>query len=360
MSEGPEVRRTADRLEEALVGKVVEAVEYRRRSGGLAPEIAKRLIGARVKRVRTFGKHLVIDFTRGVFLHNHMMMFGKWRNYDREAFDAGEAKPPPRSRIALRRALPPGVTRGPTVEDVRDDSRVRLVLVAAETVAIEFNGPLLAFSTTDPAEGSAIERLGPDALATRFDTRAARARLRKRAHLKLADLLLDQTFVAGIGNKYKADILWKLGLDPFMRAGDLTAVEITELLREIPRMLRYGYEHAGRTRPLEEGESAGSWALRHIVFRRSGQACWRCGDKIKSDRKRSARVTFYCPTCQPERPTTAMKLGPRADGKAPARARDKTKRLSSPPRTSAKAPPRRSADAPRGRRSANRSPRPGP
>jgi formamidopyrimidine-DNA glycosylase len=54
MSEGPEVRRTADRLQEALVGRVIESVEFRRKSGGLSPAVETRVLGARVRRVRTF------------------------------------------------------------------------------------------------------------------------------------------------------------------------------------------------------------------------------------------------------------------------------------------------------------------
>ena len=103
MSEGPEVRRTADRLQEALVGRVIEHVELRRKSGGLSRAVEARVLGARVRRVRTFGKHLVIDFTRGVHLHNHMMMFGKWRTYPRAAYEAGMAVLLPGLRPTLLR-----------------------------------------------------------------------------------------------------------------------------------------------------------------------------------------------------------------------------------------------------------------
>jgi len=209
VSEGPEVRRTADRLQEALAGRVIEGVEFRRRSGGLSTAVEPRILGARVRRVRTFGKHLVVDFTRGVYLHNHMMMFGKWRTYQRAAYDAGRAKPPPRSR----RWHGPAAPAGPT--DVRDDSRVRLVLRTPDVVAVEFNGPVLSFTTCDPARRVAIRRLGPDALETPFHAAEARRRLRARGRKPLADLLLDQTFVAGIGNKYESELLSELGLDPF-------------------------------------------------------------------------------------------------------------------------------------------------
>ena len=295
MSEGPEVRRTADRLQEALVGRVVESVELRRKRGGLSRAAEARVLGARVRRVRTFGKHLVVDFTRGVHLHNHMMMFGKWRTYPRVAYDAGRAKPPPRSRLAR------GTRVGPTVEDVRHDSRVRLVLRTPDVVAVEFNGPVLSFTTCDPARRQSIRRLGPDALARPFDAAEARRRLRARGRKPLADLLLDQGFVAGVVNKYKSEILWQLGLDPFMRTSALAPREITRLLAVITATLRRGYLQSGRTRPLQAGESAASWNHKHWVFRRGGRPCWRCGTQVVTDRARSARVTFLCPTCQPAR-----------------------------------------------------------
>jgi biotin-(acetyl-CoA carboxylase) ligase len=112
-------------------------------------------------------------------------------------------------------------------------------------------------------------------------------------------------FVAGIGNKYKSEILWQLGLDPFMRTSALAPREVTRLLAEIPATLQRGYLQAGRTRPLQEGESAASWNHKHWVFRRGSRPCWRCGTPIVTDRARSARVTFLCPTCQPARAITA-------------------------------------------------------
>ena len=296
MSEGPEVRRTADRLEAALLGHRIERVELRRRTP-LDPEVAAALVGARVRAVRTHGKHLVIAFSGGLYLHNHMMMWGKWRVYPRARFDRGQSRPPP--RVQWKRRAADAGRRGPTVRDVRDDSRVRLILATRENVAVEFNGPLLQFGKKDPARVHAtLVRLGPDALAEKFAAPEARKRLAARGTKTLADLLLDQTFVAGIGNKYKSEILFVLGLYPFTRVRDLSAADRRALLAEIPRLLRYGYREAGRTRPLRAGEAANRWDTKHWVFRRGGRPCWRCGTRIATDRKQSARVTFWCPRCQ--------------------------------------------------------------
>lgn len=297
MSEGPEVRRTADRLAAVLVGERIERIELRRRTP-LDPRLQARLEGARVRAVATYGKHLVIAFSGGVWLHNHMMMWGKWRVYARAAFDRGAAKPPP--RVQWRRTDDPNTSRvGPTVADVRADSRVRLVLATKDHVAVEFNGPLLQFGTKDPAKVHAsLQRLGPDALAVRFAATEVRRRLAARGTKSLADLLLDQTFVAGVGNKYKSEILFLQGLYPFERAAELSPAAVKALLAEIPRTLKHGYANGGRTRPLADGEAANRWEYKHWVFRRGGRPCWRCGTKILTDRTQSARVTFWCPRCQ--------------------------------------------------------------
>lgn len=280
------MRRTADRLAVVLEGEKITAVELRRKLA-LEPALARRVLGSRVLAVRTHGKHIVVAFSKGVFLHNHLMMWGKWRVYTRKAWDAGRARPPRRYGEATN-----------PVSDVRLDRRVRLVLATDEHVAVEFNGPLLHFSRTDPALEGSIARLGPDALSEPFDVKEARRRLLGRATTKLADLLLDQTFVAGVGNKYKSELLFLEQLDPFARAGDLATEARERLLRAIPRLLRMGYEEAGRTRPLAEGEKKTDWSKKHWVFRRGGGACWVCGERIATDRRSSARVTFFCPGCQ--------------------------------------------------------------
>jgi endonuclease-8 len=280
-SEGPEVRRTADALAKVLEGEV------------LVEPTDERVAGARVTAIRTHGKHIVLAFDSGLYLHNHLMMWGKWRTYARRAWDEGRARPPKRYRP------------GPVVKDVRKDRRVRLVLATATHVAVEFNGPLLRFTDVDPSRdpGSSIARLGPDALAKRFSLREALARWEEREAMKLADLLLDQTFVAGVGNKYKSDVLFLEKLDPFARAGDLSLARRKRLIAAVRRILAFGYENGGRSRPLGPGEKKTDWLARHWVFRRGGKPCYVCGTRIVTDRKSSARVTYHCPACQPVRQT---------------------------------------------------------
>jgi endonuclease VIII len=91
MSEGPEVKIIADKLATVLLGRKIDYV-YGKRIGA---EIKSNLVGAKINNIQTFGKNIVISFSSKIFLRNHMMMWGKWRIYDRTLFDQGLAHPPP-------------------------------------------------------------------------------------------------------------------------------------------------------------------------------------------------------------------------------------------------------------------------
>jgi formamidopyrimidine-DNA glycosylase len=98
MSEGPEVKRTVDKflklfLERQLITFIVKLV--------LMLNSVKKIIGSEVKEIETFGKNIVIAFSTGIYLRNHMLMWGKWRIYGRQQFDEGKAKAPPRRKSKL-------------------------------------------------------------------------------------------------------------------------------------------------------------------------------------------------------------------------------------------------------------------
>ena len=116
---------------------------------------------------------------------------------------------------------------------------------------------------TDPA----LTRLGPDPLKPNFSYEEAKRRYNARLKMKLADLLLDQTFVAGIGNKYKSELLFLCRLNPLISAGRISTEQRDLLIKRIPGILKIGYENAGRTRTLLDGEEQNKWNFRHWVFR---------------------------------------------------------------------------------------------
>jgi endonuclease VIII len=303
MSEGPEVKRTADKISEAILRKTIDNV-YCKTS--INTEFRKKIIGSEVKEIETFGKNIVIAFSTDIYLRNHMLMWGKWRVYGRQQFDEGKAKAPPRrkSKLIVRGSSSAnGIdlnhnndnskssdvrrihyasdshTDNDNVNDVRNDPRVRLILFTKDKVAVQFNGPIITFSLENPAYIKPIVRLGPDPLRSDFDINNVNIRLNQKTNsnsndLSIADLLLDQTFVAGIGNKYKSEILFLSKLYPFVTAKDLVPKGKKTLLQQIPTVLKAGYLHAGMTRPLNKdlGETDNKWKYRHWVFRRGGTA----------------------------------------------------------------------------------------
>ena len=304
MSEGPEVKLTANKICKGICGKTIDKV-YSKPT--ISNELSSKLIGSHVTSTETYGKNIVISFSTGIYLRNHMLMWGKWRIYDRQKFEGGKSKAPRRSK--LRVAIPTEASGNEDVfDDVRQDSRVRLMIFTKDKVAVQFNGPILKFFFENPANLEPIAKLGPDPLRPNFDINDLKDRLYQRiknnSSTLIVDLLLDQTFVAGIGNKYKSEILFLSKINPFVAIKDLPSKVMETLLQQIPSVLNIGYANAGMTRVIYKtiGEMAGGnskkWSDKHWVFRRGGMPCWNCMTRIVTDYKSSARVTFWCPKCQ--------------------------------------------------------------
>ena len=304
MSEGPEVRIIADKLSTVLLGReIIDAY-----GKGIEAEVKSDLMGAKVNKIETFGKNIVISFSSRIFLRNHMMMWGKWRIYERTLFDQGLAHPPPRSlwyrkgKADKNRRGKASIVRVDNQVDVRNDSRVRLVLLTASHAAVQFNGPVIQFSHKHPSSVSPIALLGPDPLnkKKKYDKNLVLTRFEERQGKLLSDLLLDQTFVAGVGNKYKSEILFQVKLCPFIKASELSRSKRVKLTNQIHKTLLFGYHNNGRTRLAQSnGALKDKWTARYWVFRRAGQLCWICGiTNIQMDRKRTRRVTYWCPNCQ--------------------------------------------------------------
>jgi endonuclease VIII len=306
VSEGPEVRCTADKIAEAVLGRSIVDLQCK----FMKNDMREKIIGSKVLSVNTYGKNIIIHFSSNIYLRNHMMMWGKWRIYTRTEYYSGKAKPPKRvkwkrkmKKNKPRSVIGDGDEKGNNrsdmnlINNVQNDPRTRLVLITETHVAVQFNGPILQFSEVNPLLHESISRLGPDALRPDFDIKEAKNRLNERIKMKLVDLLLDQSFVSGIGNKYKSEILFLLKFWPFRLAKDLSLSEQESLLHKIQEVLKAGYLNSGRTRLQRQGEP-GKWNFRHWVFRRAGRPCWVCETSITMDRLSSSRVTFWCPSCQ--------------------------------------------------------------
>jgi endonuclease VIII len=267
--EGDTLFRTAAGLRPYLVGRTVTAA--RTGGPGAVPQV-QRIVGREITAVEAFGKSLLIRFDNGLEIRTHLRMNGSWHRY----------RPGERWR--------------------RPAGRARLVLEVPGVVAVCFDAPVVEL-LEQRAEGlhPSLGRLGPDLLAPDFDADEAIRRLRDptRAAMTIAEALLDQRALAGIGNVYKSEILWIERVSPFAR---VAAVEADALWRLVSSARRLLLANSTRGRGPERVTTAGDRGAPGplYVYGRTGRPCRRCRTPIASATQGSdiPRRTYWCPTCQ--------------------------------------------------------------
>jgi formamidopyrimidine-DNA glycosylase len=146
--------------------------------------------------------------------------------------------------------------------------------------------------------GQVFERHGPEPLARSFSAARMAERLRRRS-ARLKTLLLDQSFVAGVGNIYADEALWRARLHPLRAADTLTPVEVRRLHRALRSVLRQGIQNRGASFADYVGADGepGANAERLAVYRRTDEPCLRCGRPIARIIV-GQRSTHFCPNCQ--------------------------------------------------------------
>jgi endonuclease-8 len=270
MPEGDTLYRTAAGLRPFLVGRTVTAASARQPG----PQV-QRLVGVEVTGVEAQGKNLLLRFANGLEVRTHLGMHGSWHRY----------------RPGERWRRPP--------------ARARLVLEVPGSVVVCFDAPTVElFEQRTEAVHGALSRLGPDLLRDPFDIDEAIRRLRdpSRATTSIAEALLDQRALAGIGNVYKSEVLFIERVSPFALVGSLDDATLRRLVETAKRLLRANAfrPSRGAKRVTTEGNRAADGPL--WVYRRSGRPCRRCGTTIRSATQGTAlpRLTWWCPACQPE------------------------------------------------------------
>jgi endonuclease-8 len=282
--EGDTLHRTAAGLRPYLVGRPVTAARAR-----LPGPQADRLVGDTVSAVEAYGKHLLIRFESGLELRSHLGLHGSWHRY----------APGERWR--------------------RPPARARFVMEVPGAVAVCFDAPVLElFETRAEAIHPVLSRLGPDLLAETFgptEIAEARRRLRESAAARrtIAEGLLDQRALAGIGNVYKNEVLFIEAVDPFAPVAALDDATVDRLMATARRLMRANLGNADR-RTTERQRVAGGQRL--WVYRRAARPCRRCGGMIEARRHGELpRVTYWCPNCQRtgSAPTTSAGATPEGD-----------------------------------------------
>lgn len=259
MPELPEVEAAARIARRAVVGRTIAAVDV------LHPSIARRWTlaerrrcrGRRISAVTRRGKSQLLHLDDGCILVVHFRLDGDW------VVDAAGEALPSFARFAIRCT----------------DGR-RLVLTdprALSTVTVHTPAAPPTFALGPEADD-------PTLTAAELGTRLAG----RRTAIKQA--LLDQRILAGLGNIYAAEALWRARLDPRRRAGTLEASEVARLLRGIRSALAEGVAHLGRYRT---GTRTAPWR----VYDRAGGPCRRCRTPIAT-LTQGGRTTYWCPGCQ--------------------------------------------------------------
>ena len=282
MPELPEVETVRARLEPKLVGRRFEHVEIfdpRLTRPDDPVGVAAELEGERIAALDRRGKYLIVRFESGRVLLIHLRMTGQLLLVDGIASDASDGGPPPAEDVHRH-----AVVRLDDGSDVvyRDVRRFGTWQLLDEDDLL----PYLA------------QRIGREPLVRSFTSkRLAEALAGRRAPLKSA--LLDQRRLAGVGNIYADEALWRARLHPLRPAGELSAEEIAALHRGIRAALRAGIARQGATLSnyrTPDG-SPGRMQEEFRVYGREGEPCERCGTPIEKIRA-GGRGTWYCPSCQ--------------------------------------------------------------
>ncbi|WP_210651882.1 Fpg/Nei family DNA glycosylase [Nocardioides sp. SYSU D00065] len=262
MPEGHTIHRLARRHARLLLGHAVTADSPQGRFEEGARLIDGRTLGA----TDAWGKHLFHRYD-DLWLHVHLGLYGTF---------ADGVLPAPPARGALR---------------------LRLI---AGGHWLELRGPTACEMLTDAERKRILDRLGPDPLRRRPDVTAFVTRvLASRA--PIATLLMDQSVVAGIGNVYRAEVLYRHRLDPFRPGRDHDAAVLHALWDDLVVLLRAGVR-AGRivtTLPADRERPSGRPRREdaHYVYRRTGLPCRICSTPVQ-DAEIAARRLYWCPVCQ--------------------------------------------------------------
>ncbi|MFF8949234.1 Fpg/Nei family DNA glycosylase [Streptomyces sp. NPDC014940] len=257
------------------------AQDYAERFQGTAPwvsspqgkfsDAADLLDGALMTGTEAHGKHLFLRFRDADWVHIHLGLFGK------VAFGPAPA-PPPTDTVRLR--------------------------LAGDTAYVDLRGPTTCALVTDAEKRAVHDRLGPDPLRADADPDAAYRRI-SRSRTSVAALLMDQKVIAGVGNVYRAEVLFRHGIDPYRAGRDLTRAEWEAVWADLAALMRDGVRdnRIDTVRPEHTPEAMGrpprvdDHGGEVYVYRRADRPCHVCGTDIRTAGL-AARNLFWCPTCQ--------------------------------------------------------------
>ena len=271
MPEGPEIRRAADKV--LLAVKTLPVREIRFAFDHLKC-YERTLEGQSVIDVETRGKAMLIRFSNNLSIYTHNQLYGRW--VIRKAYNY------PKTHRQLRLAL--------------HNEKKSALLYSASDIEV--------LTPAQIAVHPYLAKLGPDVLSVTPKVVLERLRDQKHRRRQFSALLLDQGFLAGIGNYLRSEILFAAGLHPHRRPVDCREDQLERLAIAAATIPRQSYRHNGITNDLgqaralkAEGQRRSQY--RHWVFGRANRPCRRCGQAIAKEVAAGRRV-YLCMSCQPQ------------------------------------------------------------
>lgn len=258
MPEGDTIYRTAATLTARLVGK-----QILRWSSTVPSLLRAHMEGHTIVRIDAVGKNLFVVFDDGRALHTHMRMHGSWHIYPQ------------------------------TVSPRNFPGTAKVIIEVEGCVAVCFSAPVVRM-LSGPEVKREVDSLGPDVLGASFEANEAARRVIAAGDRPIGDTIMDQSIVAGIGNVYKSEILFIVKIDPFEASSVLGLDRARKLMTEARRLMLRNVGPGSGRRVTRLGPGGPVW-----VYKRSGEACLKCGERIRMRRQGiGKRSTYYCPVCQ--------------------------------------------------------------
>ncbi len=294
MPEGNEIHRWAARHEAAFGGRPVRVDGPQGRFTDVDV-----IDGRKLERVMAVGKHLGYDFGKDRILHVHLGLQG---DFTEGSGPLQEVKGALRLRMwnaaAIKRPAVPGTSkrhRWYSEDDGTDN------IDAAQVAWVELRGPMDCSVYTQEKWDGLLKRLGGDPL--NGDGPEKMIAKVSKSRKSIGELLMDQTVAAGIGNIYRAELLYRARLSPFIAGNKVAEETLRSIWKEAGELMKAGMvdRRIVTTKPADRPHKKGQ-ALKeeaHYVYRRNGRPCFVCGTTVLK-KEMAGRNLFWCPTCQNE------------------------------------------------------------
>lgn len=264
MPEGHTVHRTANQFNKLFAGEpvTVESPQGRFSAG------AKTISGKRLTKARAIGKQMFLEFENDLTLRIHLGIYGKW-SFSNHTGELPDATGQVRARFNNTRAL--ADLRGPTVCEV---------ISRQEVQAVE-------------------QRLGPDPLNSNPRGRELERFIQRvtKSKTPIGLALMNQDVISGIGNVYRAELLFRSGISPHFPGNELSVQQLTEIWNDAVMLLKVGVKTGFMITRDELFTKKPTKEERNFVYKRESLPCRNCGTNISLELM-AARKLYWCVTCQ--------------------------------------------------------------